>query len=112
VRGQPRGIAFDGERLWVAATTGGYLAAFRPDDPKDARRMSDIRGPREVRSGLGAIWVTTGSNQTLVALDPDSGKQVKTFQVGPLTYGLAVSDSAAWAASEDTGRLVKVAPRG
>ena len=111
VPGQPRGIAFDGERLWVSVTTGGYLAVFRPDNHDDVRRVRGIRGPREIRFGLGAVWVTTGSNERLIALDPDSRKQIDSFRVGPLTYGLAVSDRAAWAASEGTGRLVKVAPQ-
>ena len=112
VPGQPRGIAFDGERLWVSATTGGYLTVFRPDRPGQRRRVDGIRGPREVRFGLGAIWVTTGSNQRVVAFDPDTRQQVRSFAVGPLTYGVAVSDRFAWAASEGSGRLVKIAPRG
>ena len=111
IPGQPRGIAFDGERLWVAATTGGYLAVFHPDRPGQRTRVEAIRGPREVRFGLGAIWVTTGSNQRVVAFDPDTREQVRTFAVGPLTYGLAVSDGFAWAASEGSGRLVRIAPR-
>jgi len=112
VQGQPRGVAFDGELLWVAATSGGYLATFDPDRPRSVSRITEIRGPREVRFGLGAIWVTTGSNERLVALDPQTGRRLRSFAVGPLTYGLAVSDRFAWAASEGTGRLVKVGPRG
>jgi YVTN family beta-propeller protein len=111
VRGQPRGIAFDGERLWVSATTGGYLAVFDPASPGQPERVEGIRGPREVRFGLGAIWVTTGSNERVIALDPDTREQIRGFDVGPLTYGLAVSDRFAWAASEGSGRLVKIAPR-
>jgi YVTN family beta-propeller protein len=111
VPGQPRGIAFDGERLWVSATTGGYLAVFDPDGPGEPTRVEGIRGPREVRFGLGAIWVTTGSNERVIAIDPETRERIRGFDVGPLTYGLAVSDRFAWAASEDTGRLVKIAPR-
>jgi serine/threonine-protein kinase len=109
VPGQPRGIAFDGERLWVSATTGGYLAVFDPDSPGEPTRVDGIRGPREVRFGLGAIWVTTGSNERVIAIDPETRERIRGFDVGPLTYGLAVSDRFAWAASEDTGRLVKIA---
>lgn len=109
--GQPRGIAFDGERLWVSATTGGYLAVFDPDSPGDRTRVEGIAGPREVRFGLGAIWVTTGSNERVIAIDPKTRERIRGFDVGPLSYGLAVSDRFAWAASEDTGRLVKIAPR-
>ena len=111
VPGQPRGIAFDGERLWVAATSGGYLAAFDPDDPAGLERATRIRGPREVRVGLDAIWVTTGGNGRVVAIDPETREQVRGLPVGPLTYGLAVSDRFAWAASERSGRMVKIAPR-
>ena len=111
VPGQPRGIAFDGERLWVSATTGGYLAVFDPDRPGEVTRVEGIRGPREVRFGLGAIWVTTGSNERVIAIDPDTRERIDRFDVGPLTYGLAVSDRFAWAASEGSGRLVKIAPR-
>jgi YVTN family beta-propeller protein len=112
VPGQPRGIAFDGERLWVSATTDGYLAVFDPDRPNDVTRVEGIRGPREVRFGLGAIWVTTGSNERVIAIDPETREQIRSFAVGPLTYGLAVSDGFAWAASEGSGRLLRVAPRG
>ena len=65
-----------------------------------------------MRFGLGGIWVTTGSNQRVVAFDPDTRKQVRSFEVGPLTYGVAVSDRFAWTASERAGHLVKIAPRG
>ncbi len=95
----------------MAATSGGYLTTFRPDQPGRLDQMASLRGPREVRFGLGAIWVTTGSNERLVAFDPQTGKQIRSFAVGPLTYGLAVSDRFAWAASEGTGRMIKVAPR-
>ena len=109
--GQPRGIAFDGERLWVAATSGGYLATFDPDQPRRLTRAAELRGPREVRFGLGVVWVTTGSNERLVALDPGTGERIRSFPIGPLTYGLAVGDRFAWAASEGTGRLLKVRAR-
>jgi DNA-binding beta-propeller fold protein YncE len=112
IPGQPRGIAFDGERLWVSATTGGYLAVFDPARPGQGTQVGGIRGPREVRFGLGAIWVTTGSNQRVIAFDPATRERVESFGVGPLAYGLAVSDRFAWAASEGSGRLVKIAPRG
>jgi YVTN family beta-propeller protein len=111
VDGQPRGIAFDGERLWVAATSANRLAVFAPDEPERVRRV-DLRGPREVRFGLGAIWVTNGSFGRLVALNPDTREPVRRFDVGRLTYGLAVSDRFAWAASEETGSLLKVRPQG
>ena len=48
----------------------------------------------------------------MIAIDPDTRRQIRGFDVGPLTYGLAVSNRFAWAASEQSGRLVKVAPRG
>jgi YVTN family beta-propeller protein len=111
VPGQPRGIAFDGERLWVSATTGGYLAVFDPDRPGQISQVEGIRGPREVRFGLGAVWVTTGSNERVIAIDPDTRRQIRRFDVGPLAYGLAIGDRFAWAASEGSGRLVKIAPR-
>jgi YVTN family beta-propeller protein len=111
IPGQPRGIAFDGERLWVSATSGGYLSVFHPDRPGRPTQVEGIRGPREVRFGLGAIWVTTGSHERVVAIDPDTRQQVRSFKVGPLTYGLAVGDAFAWAASEGSGRLVRIAPR-
>jgi YVTN family beta-propeller protein len=112
VQGQPRGIAFDGERLWVAATSGARLAVFDPDRPEGLTEVEGIHGPREVRFGLGAVWVTTGSDERLVVFDPETREQIRRFRVGGLAYGLAVSDSFAWAASEQTGRLVKIAPRG
>jgi YVTN family beta-propeller protein len=112
VTGQPRGIAFDGGRLWVAATSGGYLTTFRPDQPGRLDQVARIRGPREVRFGLGAIWVTTGLDGRLIAIDPETGTTVRSFAIGRPTYGLAVSDRFAWAASERTGRLVKIAPSG
>ena len=52
------------------------------------------------------------SGAPLHAIDPATRERVGRFQVGPLTYGLAVSDRFAWGASEESGRLVKVAPRG
>src|SRR6185312_17085696 len=81
IQGQPRGIAFDGTRLWIAATGANDVASFRPDDPANVTHI-DVRSPREVAVGLGAVWVTTGDDGNLVAIDPKARKQVGRFAVG------------------------------
>jgi outer membrane protein assembly factor BamB len=109
VQGQPRGIAFDGSRLWVAATGANDLASFRLDDPGRVAHV-DVTEPREVRFGLRAIWVTTGDDGDLVAFDPKTREQVAKLAVGTPTYGVAVSGSSAWAASTG-GHLIEVKPK-
>jgi YVTN family beta-propeller protein len=106
IQGQPRGIAFDGTRLWVAATGANDLASFRPDDPANVSHI-DVPSPREVAVGLGAVWVTTGDDGNLVAIDPKARKQVGRFAVGAPTFGVAVGGGAAWSASND-GHLIQV----
>jgi YVTN family beta-propeller protein len=106
IQGQPRGIAFDGTRLWVAATGANDLASFRPEDPANVAHI-DVPSPREVEIGLNAVWVTTGDDGHLVAIDPKARRQVARFAVGTPTFGVAVGGGAAWSAGSD-GRLVEV----
>jgi YVTN family beta-propeller protein len=106
IQGQPRGIAFDGTRLWVAATGANDVASFRPDDPANVSHI-DVPSPREVAVGLGAVWVTTGDDGNLVAIDPKARKQVGRFAVGAPNFGVAVGGGAAWSASGD-GHLIQV----
>jgi YVTN family beta-propeller protein len=108
IQGQPRGIAFDGTRLWIAATGANAVASFRPDDPANVARI-EVPSPREVAVGLGAVWVTTGDDGNLVAIDPKARREVGRFPVGAPTFGVAVGGGAAWSASGD-GHLIKVQP--
>jgi DNA-binding beta-propeller fold protein YncE len=113
IGGTPRGIAFEPRRseLWVSASAANRLVVVDADSAQVETRVKVPANPREVRYGLGAIWVTNATAQRVTAVDPAKRKLIKSVPIQGTTYGLAVGEGLAWAASESDGLLLPIRPR-
>ena len=110
VPGEPRGIAFDGKFLWVAASSASKLAVIDPGPPRVVASISVDPNPREVRFGEEAIWVTSAGAGTVTKIDPDSRTIADRVELGGPTFGLAVGGGYVWATSPDSGELTRIDP--
>ena len=110
VKGGPRGIAFDGEFLWVAASGAGQVAVIDPAERRVVERVPVDPNPREVRFGEDAIWVTSADAGTVTKIDPSSREIAGSVEIGGPTYGLAVGGGYVWATSPETGELTRIDP--
>ena len=97
-------------RLGVVAP-GGEAHDLRPEDPAGTEEELEVpAGPREIRYGLGAIWLNSSTDGVLTAIDPETLEVVEQFNPGKENYGLAVNNRFAWSASLQEQRVLKVAP--
>ena len=113
IDGTPRGIAYEPLRgeLWVSASAADRVVIVDPDSAGIEARMKVPDDPREVRFGLDAIWVTSATAQQVTAIDPKRRRIIESLPIEGTTYGLAVGEGLAWAASEGAGLLLPIRPR-
>ncbi len=70
VGGEPRDLAADSERLWIANADGYVSAVELETQTAETLDLSGAGGsPQAVAVGQ-QVWVTTGSGNTLVAIAP------------------------------------------
>jgi hypothetical protein len=113
----PDGLAYAGGQLWVINADDKTLSHI---DPKTgtAQTVGDLHVPIAIASGLGALWVATGTTpdaiDEVVKLDPVTGGLVDHFpipagkRVGFNAFDvLAVESAAAWIANAD-GSLIRL----
>ncbi len=105
---RPRGIAFDPNerRLWVSSSEHNVLVVVDPEGRGAERGTVQVQeDPREVRYGMGAIWVTSAGQHFVTAVDPSTREKLGEAKVRGTPYGLDVDSSTAWVASLEPGRL-------
>jgi branched-chain amino acid transport system substrate-binding protein len=66
-------------------------------------------GGSSISSGLGALWVTDGS-QRLLKLDPRDGHQLASFDIGSYVDDVAVGSGSVWVSSRFSGAVFAVNP--
>jgi streptogramin lyase/predicted Ser/Thr protein kinase len=111
-------LAFGEGGLWVVGDTGTVTrvdpASGESGEPvKVGKRPppdSDVfRG--EIGVGEGAVWIAALDDETVVRVDPRSGRVVKTIKFRDGIEGdLAVGGGAVWVVDE-SGRLLRIDPR-
>jgi serine/threonine-protein kinase len=113
IDGTPRGIAYEPIRgeLWVSASAADRVVIVDPDSAGIEADMKVPDNPREVRFGLDAIWLTSATARQVTAIDPKRRRIIESLPIEGTTYGLAVGEGLAWAASEGAGLLLPIRPR-
>ena len=68
-------------------------------------------GPFGIVAGLGYIWVADFGGNTVVRLNPQTGRIVgKPIKVGSAPAGLAIGAGAVWTANEAQGSVSRIKP--
>ena len=110
-------LAFGEGGVWVVGDHGTVTkldpASGAPGDPIKAGKKippdSSFRG--QIAAGEGAVWVAGLDDETVVRIDPRSGRVVKTIPFKDGIEGdLAVGDGAVWVVNEQ-GQLIRIDPR-
>ncbi len=98
----PMGLAWDGERLWIADRREDRLYAF---DALSGRRVAELPSPGFQPTGLAwdgqCLWCADQEDGKLYRIEPDTGLVVRTVDAPwPRPTGLAWDGERLWVADE------------
>jgi streptogramin lyase len=102
------GIDVGPDGVWLRAPDGHVLKV----DPATNRITADIEvRPSEfgdIKSGADSVWVTDFDHDTLMRIDPNAGKVVKSITVGTNPEWLTVTPETVWVSNHRAGSISKV----
>ena len=107
--GQPSGVAFTPDAVWVSVAPNG-VAAIDPADLSVTLTQSVGSGPSAVLPAFGSIWVANHLDGTVTRLDPASGREEATVAVGDGPNALAAAAGLLWVATEFDGSVTAIDP--
>jgi len=81
------------------------------DDGKIVAAGALGRSPSDVAVGAGSLWVTSGDQQTVSRVDPETGEVRETIPVGSGATAVAADDKGVWVANSLAGTVSRVDPR-
>lgn len=106
----PIGLAFDGERIWVAASEEGTVS--RLDAVSGNRAGPPVRvgrGPVAVAITEGTVWVANQDDRTVSRIDAATGELVgRPISLGTRPRGVGTGLGSLWVAGTDPGAAVRV----
>jgi hypothetical protein len=109
----PTGLAWDGERLWLADRDADWLYAL---DPVSGSRVDSVRCPAFSPTGLaygdGCLWVSGYYDRRIYRVDLGSREVVDVISApSSEAYGLAWYAGDLWAVDAAAGEIVKLDTR-
>jgi len=106
----PRGIAFDGEYLWISGTisgTVGVVARIRPDGTGGTSFLTGLRTEGIVFDGA-SIWVANMGDGTVTRLRASDGLIQGTYTVGNAPTSVAFDGTSIWVANSGDGTVTRL----
>jgi hypothetical protein len=108
----PTGLAWDGDRLWLADRDCSMLYAI---DPSSGAVMDSIEcpafSPLGIAYGEGCLWISGYYEKGIYKLDVTTRKVVDMISApGDLTTGLAWDNGYLWASDASAREIVKLDP--
>src|SRR5262245_58145764 len=67
--------------------------------------------PSDVAAGAGSLWVTSGDEQTVSRVDPETAEVRQTITAGSGASAVAADDKGVWVANSLAGTVSRVDPR-
>lgn len=89
----------DDEAVWVVDTDTGTVG------PRLAVPKADGS-----TAGFGRIWVANIDRDTVTALDPDTGDQLATLDVGAQPGAVGITSDAVWVSNRGDGTISRIDP--
>ncbi len=105
-----------GDSLWAV-----WLKAW-PDGPAELLELDwetgEVKGrvpvgnnARDLVYADGYIWATTGTDGTVLRIDPETREVVgEPIQIGSFALGIAAGEGAVWVSDAEAGVLVRIDP--
>ncbi|MDX6581674.1 MAG: hypothetical protein QOI10_858 [Solirubrobacterales bacterium] len=105
---------FHGEKgLYVNNRNDGTVSFVDGDPAKELSVLPAGNSPEAVVESSGSLWVTQGSGDTVLRLDPSSGAIQDEITVGAQPGGAAVGDDGSvWVANFGDGTVSRIDPDG
>ena len=108
VGANPKGIAVANGDEWVANSDDGTVSQVVN---AIAKKPIDVGlQPRGVAAGFGSVWVAIGGGDTVVRIDPKSGKVAQTIPVGHGPEGITAGPQSVWVANGQDDTLTRIDP--
>jgi YVTN family beta-propeller protein len=108
VGANPKGIAVADGAEWVANSDDGTVVQV-VNGVVD--KTIDVGPePRGVAAGFGSVWVAVGGADSVVRIDPQSGKVIQTIDVGHGPEGITVGPKSVWVANGQDNTLTRIDP--
>jgi YVTN family beta-propeller protein len=105
-----RGIAVDGDSVWVANTDGDSLSRIDSLTGRVVTRRIPVgESPWAIGVGERYVWVANNEDGTLSRVDPVTGREVMPrLPVGGGPNGLALADGSVWVTDFEGGEVVRL----
>jgi peptide/nickel transport system substrate-binding protein len=107
--GQPSGVAFTPNGVWVSVAPSG-IARVDPADLSVTLTQSVGNGPTAVLAAFGSIWVANQLDGTVFRLEPSTGRVGSTIQVRDGPNALVAAADTLWVANELDGSITAIDP--
>jgi len=106
----PIGLAFDGERIWVANSDDGTVSRLNASSGRSAGEPVRVgRGPVALAFAEGSLWVANQDDKTLTRVDADDGRVVgDPLDLGFAPRGIATGEDAIWVVGTNPSRIARV----
>jgi YVTN family beta-propeller protein len=108
--GQPSGVAFTPEGVWVSNAPAG-IARVDPSDLSVTLRQEVGNGPTAVLAAFGSIWVANRLDNTVSRLEPSTGTEQAKVRVGEGPNALVAAAGSVWVANEFDSSITSIDPR-
>jgi YVTN family beta-propeller protein len=107
--GQPSGVAFTPNGVWVTVAPAG-VARVDPADPSVTLTQGVGNGPTAVLPAFDSIWVANHLDGTVSRLEPSTGRVEATISVGDGPNALGAVAGSVWVANELDGSIAAIDP--
>jgi YVTN family beta-propeller protein len=107
--GQPSGVAFTPEGVWVSHAPDG-VARVDPEDLSITANPNVGNGPTAVLPALGSVWVANHLDNTVSRLEPSTGKELAKIPVGEGPNALVAAAGSVWIANEFDDSITSIDP--
>jgi YVTN family beta-propeller protein len=96
--------------VW-STRTYGEIARIDPNTDKLVATIPVGNSPRSIATGLGAVWVTDDTDNSVSRIDPESANAVTaTTPVGQGPSAVAVGEGAVWVANTHDDTVARIDP--
>ena len=106
VGSQPRHVAYDGSRVWVATNTGVSRINLSVS-PATVDDFAVGSGNSLIAFAGGYVWVASQTTDTVYVLDSSDGTVVTQFAI-PDPNGIAPDSGGVWVSSSSTSTVVRL----
>ncbi len=108
--GQPSGVAFTPNGVWVSVAPAG-VARIDPSDLSVTLAYQSVgNGPTAVLLAFGSIWVANHLDRTVTRIEPSTGRVEATIEVGEGPNALGAAADSLWVGNEFDDSIVQIDP--